>query len=245
MNKLLSEILKVNTGIAPASVAHGNIAVSRLFPLGDKQRKALFAVTISSANLNNAQRIDMGIVDDTVALPAVTTNLATRYAAGDTLAYEDINPPAATRCTAMSVDLAGVPADGAITINGTVFPYAAVPATALEWSNRATLITAINAAGLGLTAAAGAGVVVTIISTIAGDKTITFTETVTAIAATDIIITQMVAYMEVDASQLNAGATGVYGVVDYRAGAGAIVVSGALIRGHGRYTPEQAVAVPA
>lgn len=244
MNKLLSEILKVNIGIVPAAVAHGNIAVSRLFPLGRKQRKALFAVTISSANLNNAQRIDLGIVDDTVVLPAATTNLAARYAAGDTLAYEDINPPA-TRCTAMSVDLAGVPADGAITINGTVFPFAAVPATALEWSNRATLITAINAAGLGLTAAAGAAAVMTIISTIAGEKTITFTETVTAIAATDIIVTQIVAYMEVDASQLNPGATGVYGVVDYRAGAGAIVVSGALIRGHGRYTPEQAVAVPA
>jgi len=241
MNKRLSEVLDVDMGIAPVSTAHSNIAISRMVPLGPGERKVMFPVTVISADLNNAQVIDIGIVDDTVAAIAATGDLATSEAAGDNLVYSRLTAIAGLGVDSMSVDVTAA-ADGVITINGTVFPYDAAPATDLEWSNAATLVTAINGSGLGLTASA-AGEVVTIISTVAGDQVIRFTTTVAAVAATDILILQFKAVMEVDASQMDLenGAAGVFGVVDFIAGAGTIVVSAPAVRGAARYTPQHAI----
>jgi hypothetical protein len=72
---------------------------------------------------------------------------------------------------------------------------------------------------------------------------IRFTTTVAAVAATDILILQFKAVMEVDASQMDLenGAAGVFGVVDFIAGAGTIVVSAPAVRGAARYTPQHAI----
>lgn len=242
MNQRLSEALNVDMGIAPVSTDHSNIAISRMVPLGPGEGKVMFPVTVISADLNNAQVIDIGIVDDTIAAIAATGSLATADAADQTIVYRRLGAGiAALGVDSMSVDVTAA-ANGVITINGTVFPFAAIPATDLEWSNAATLVTAINGSGLGLTASA-AGAVVTITSTVAGDQVIRFTTTVAAVAAADILILQFKAVMEVDASQMDLenGATGVFGVVDFTAGAGTVVVSAPAIRGAARYTPQHAI----
>jgi len=245
MNKRLSEALKVDMGIAPVSRAHNGRVISRLIPLGPGQRKVMFPITVISADLNNAQVIDIGIVDDVVGAGAVaaTGNLATVAAAGNALVYRRLGAGiAALGVSSMSVDLTAS-ADGAVTINGTVFPYAAVPAAGTnEWNNAAALVLAVNASGLGLTASA-AGEVVTLISAVAGNREIRFTTTVAAVATTDILILQFTAVMEVDASQMDLenGATGVFAVVDFINGAGTIVVAAPAIRGASRYTPQHAI----
>ena len=244
MNKEVREHIKLDACfLGNALAAATAIAVSPTIPLGRKERKACFAVVVSSANLNNDANFDFGIVDDSIAAIAATTNLATANAAGDTLAYQRTGVGGLVAdCNSMAVDVTAA-ADGAITINGTVFPYAAVPATALEWSTDAELVAAINGAGLGLTATAEGANVVGIASTIPGETTITFAETVTAVIATDIIIRAFSVLMEVDASAMAAGATGIIAVVDYLAGTGAATVHGVVAKGNVRYTPEQAVAI--
>ncbi len=245
MNKRLSEVLNVDMGIAPISRAHSNIAVSGEIPLGPDQRKVMFPVTVISADLNNAQVIDIGIVDDTVVTPAATGNLATREAAGETLVYRRLGAGiAALGVVSMNVDVDGA-ADGVVTINGVNFPWNVAPTAGTnEWDDGTALIAAINAADLGITAAAGAGVDgVALTSTVIGGVEIRYSDTVTAVAATDILIYQFKAVMEVDASQMDIenGATGVYGVVDFTAGAGTIVVSAPAVRGASRYTPQHAI----
>ncbi len=198
MNRLLSEELKFDMAIIPQALAPNAMTISGEFPMAS-MRKALFQILITSADLQNGDVLDIGVVGDDVVAPAVSGNLATLALAENTLLYENL--AASARATAMSVDVTGA-ADGAITINGVEFAYAAVPATDLEWDDAAALAAAINAAGLGLTAVAGAGDVVTIQSAIPGDKTITLTETVTAIADAAILTLQAVAYLEVDATRM-------------------------------------------
>lgn len=198
MNRLLSEELKFDMGINPQILAPNAMAISGEFPM-TSMRKALFQVLITSADLQNGDVLDIGVVGDDVVAPAASGDLAVLALAEDTLLYENIT--ASVRATAMSVDLTGA-ADGAITLNDVEFPYAAVPATDYEWDDDAALVAAINAAGLGLTATAPGANVVTIESTIPGDKTITLTETVTAVGDADILTLQAIAYLEVDASRM-------------------------------------------
>jgi hypothetical protein len=237
--KLLSEVLKVDQAIVPQAVAPAAIAVSGLFPL-DMHRKALAVFNMVSTTMDGGDVLQIGIVDDTQVTPAASAALAALNVLGLTLAYELVT--ASTRVTALSIETAAS-GDGAIVVNGTTFTWLAVPVLATDWNTAAQLAAAITGAGLGLTAV-DVGTVVTIRSTIPGAVAITVTETVTAIIAADVLTLEAVAYLEVDASQCAAGATGIYIVFDNPvANTGTVTVAVDLLRGDPRYAPPaQAVA---
>jgi hypothetical protein len=150
---------------------------------------------------------------------------------------------ASLQVTVVTIDVAAA-ADGAITINGVVFPYDAAPTPGTgEWDDAAALAIEINTLLPNLLAT-DLGTVVTIISADAGAQTITVTETVTAVTAGDLLTLQAVAILEVDASALVPGATTIAVVVDNPvANTGTVTASVALVRGEHHYAPvAQAVA---
>ncbi len=246
MNKRLYESLQVDsvyraTAIAAAAAAP---AVTALIPLGEKHRKALISATILSTDLDNTGAFTVGVVDDTVALPAATGDLAARFAAGETLKYRVIAAGELTNgCTAMTISLAGAAAGDTVVLNGTTFTMAAVPATDFEFADRDGLVAAVNAAGIGITASAGAANIAQFVESELGGGPIVFTTNAVArITPALTLIWRYTVQMEVDISELSAGATGVYGVVDFTAGVGAVTVNGDCVRGASRYAPENAVA---
>ncbi len=239
--KLLGEILKIDQAIEPQDLAAAAMAISLFFPLG-RERKALVAIQFVSANLDNGDVLDIGIVDDSPVAPAASGDLAALVAAGDAgmLAYDQIVP--SVNVSVLSVDVAAA-ADGALTINGVVFPYNAAPTPGTgEWDDAAALAIEINTLLPDLVAA-DVGTVVTIQSAVPGEQTITLTSTVTAVIDSDIVTLQAVAYLEVDASQLVPGATTIAVVIDNTGTTGTITASATLVRGDARYAPvPQAVA---
>jgi len=242
MGKLLGEILKINQAIVPQALAPAAMAISRFFPVA-RERKTLVAVQFVSTDLNHADVFDIGIVDDSAVAPALTTELAALVAAADpgVMAYHQVM--ASVQASVLSVDVTGA-ADGAITINGVVFTWiAAVPVPADgTWVDAADLVLAIAALLPDLVATA-AGEVVTIISAIPGEQTITLTSTVTLVIDADIVTLEGVTYLEVDASQLVPGATTIAVVIDNVGTTGTITASATLVRGNARYVPvPQAVA---
>ena len=242
MSKLLQETLKADMAIIPQAIAPAAQAISRFFHLR-RERKALAIVQIMSADLQDTDVLDIGIVDESAVAPAASGDLAALVAAADpgVLAFQHVT--ASVLATVVTIDTTAS-ADGAITINGVVFPYDAAPVVGSgEWDNAAALVIEINTL-LPTLHATAAGAVVTIVSTDPGDQTITVTETVTQITVGDLLTTQAIAILEVDASQLVPGATTIAVVVDNPvANTGTITASVALIRGDGRYNPvPQAVA---
>jgi len=239
--KLLGEILKIDQAIEPQALAPAAMAISRFFPLG-RERKALVAVHFVSTNFDNADVFDIGIVDDSCVAPAASGDLANLVAAADpgVLAYHQIT--ASVQASVLSVDVAAA-ADGALTINGVVFPYNAAPTPGTgEWDDAAALAIEINTLLPDLVAA-DAGTVVTIQSAIPGEQTITLTSTVTAVIDSDIVTLQAVAYLEADATALVPGATTIAVVIDNTGTTGTITASATLVRGNARYAPvPQAVA---
>jgi len=242
MSKLLQEILKTDMAIIPQAIGPAAQAISLFYNL-HRERKALAVVQIMSPDLQDGDVLDIGIVDDSVVAPAASGDLAALVAAADpgVLAFQHV--AASVGATVVTIDTTAS-ADGAITINGVVFPYDAAPVPGTgEWDDAAALVIEINTL-LPMLHAVAAGAVVTIISTDPGDQTITVTETVTQITAPDLLTTQAIAILEVDASQLVPGATTIAVVVDNPvANTGTITTSVALLRGNARYEPvPQAVA---
>ena len=241
--KLLGEVLKIDNAAVPTTLAPAAQVVSRPYPLG-RERKALFVALIISANLRQGDVLDFGVVDDSIVAPAASGALAALVAAASpgVRAFQQIT--ASVNAAVLSIETAAS-ADGAITINGVVFTWAGagVPGTGV-WNTAAQLATEINTLLPGLFAAVLAGTVVTIISRVAGEETITTTNTVTAIIAADVLTLQAVAYLEVDASELTPGAANLVAVIDNPvANAGTVIAAGALVRGDARYAPvPQAVA---
>jgi len=235
MGKLLGEILKIDQAIEPQALAPAAMAISRFFPLG-RERKALVAVHFVSADLDNADVFDIGIVDDSCVAPAATTELAALVAAEDpgVLAYQQVE--ASVQASVLSVDVAAA-VDGALTINGVVFPYDGAPTPGTgEWDDANALAIEINTLLPDLVAAE-VGTVVTIESAVPGEETITLTSTVTAVIDADIVTLQGVAYLEVDASALVPGATTIAAVIDNVGTTGTITAAAALVRGNARYAP--------
>lgn len=242
MSKLLSEVLKADMAVVPQVIAPAAMAISRFFQM-NRERKALAIFQLLSADLQDGDILDIGIVDDSAVAPAASGDLAALVAAADpgVLAFQHVT--ASALMSVVSIDTTAS-ADGAITINGVVFPYDAAPVVGSgEWDNAAALVIEINTLLPNLFAVA-VGAVVTIISLVPGEQTITVTETVTAIIAGDLLSLQAVAILEVDASQLVPGATTIAAVVDNPvANTGTITASVALVRGDSRYAPvPQAVA---
>jgi len=242
MGKLLGEILKIDQAVVPQALAPAAQGVSRPFPLA-RERKALFEVQLVAANFQDGDILDIGIVDDSIVAPAASGALAALVAAGSPAVMAFQNITASVQATVVSIETAAS-ADGAITINGVVFTWAGVgvPGTGV-WNTAAQLAVEINTL-LPTLLAADVGTVVTIQSAVAGEQTITVTETVTAIIAADLLTLQAVAYLEVDASQLTPGAGNILVVVDNPvANTGTVTASSALVRGNARYAPvPQAVA---
>ena len=243
MGKLLGEVLKIDQAVVPQALAPAAQAVSRPFPVA-RERKALFVIQLVATTLIDGDILDIGIVDDSIVAPAASGALAALVAAGSPAVMAFQNITASVQASVLSIETAAS-ADGAITINGVVFTWAGagVPGTGV-WNTAAQLATEINTLLPTLFAAVLAGTVVTIESLIAGEQTITVTETVTAIIPADILTLEAVAYLEVDASQLTPGAGNVLVVVDNPvANTGTATASAALVRGNARYAPvPQAVA---
>jgi len=241
--KLLGEILKVDNIVVPQALAPGAQGVSRPYPVG-RERKALFVLSLVATTLIDGDILDFGIVDDSIVAPAASGALAALVAAGSPAVMAFQNVTASVQASVLSIETAAS-ADGAITINGVVFTWAGVgvPGTGV-WNTAAELAAEINTLLPTLFAAVLAGTVVTIISAIAGEQTITVTCTVTAIIPADILTLEAVAYLEVDMSALTPGAANLVAVIDnIAANTGTATVSIALLRGNARYVPvPQAVA---
>ena len=241
--KLLGEILKVDNIVVPQALAPGAQGVSRPHPVG-RERKALFVLSLVATTLIDGDILDFGIVDDSIVAPAASGALAALVAAGSPAVMAFQNVTASVQASVLSIETA-VAADGAITINGVVFTWAGagVPGTGV-WNTAAELAAEINTLLPTLFAAVLAGTVVTIISAIAGEQTITVTCTVTAIIPADILTLEAVAYLEVDMSALTPGAANLVAVIDNPvANTGTVTASVALVRGNARYVPvPQAVA---
>lgn len=242
MGKLLGEILKVDNIVVPQALAPAAQAISRAYPVG-RERKALFVLSLVATTLIDGDVLDFGIVDDSIVAPAASGALAALVAAASPAVLAFQNVTASVRVSVLSIETAAS-ADGAITINGVVFTWAgaAVPGTGV-WNTAAELAIEINTLLPDLLAA-DVGTVVTIQSAIAGEQTITVTETVAAIIPADILTLEAVAYLEVDMSVLNPGAANLVAVIDNPvANTGTATVSIALTRGNARYVPvPQAVA---
>jgi len=239
--KLLGESLKIDQAVVPQALAPAAMAISRFFPMA-RERKALVAVQFVSPDLDRADIFDIGIVDDSAVAPAATTDLAALVAAADpgVRGYHQVVP--GVQASVLSVELAAA-GDGALTINGVVFPYDGAPTPGTgEWDDAAALVIEINTLLPNLLAAA-VGTVVTIRSAVAGEQTITLTSTVTAVIDADVVTLEGVAYLEVDASELVPGATTIAVVIDNTGTTGTITASATLVRGDARYVPvPQAVA---
>ncbi|HUV64421.1 MAG TPA: hypothetical protein VMW24_11025 [Sedimentisphaerales bacterium] len=240
--KLLGEILKVDNIVVPQALAPGAQGVSRPHPVG-RERKALFVLSLVATTLIDGDILDFGIVDDSIVAPAASGALAALVAAGSPAVMAFQNVTASVQASVLSIETAAA-ADGAITINGVVFTWAGagVPGTGV-WNTAAELAIEINTLLPNLLAA-DVGTVVTIRSLVAGEQTITVTETVTAIIPADILTLEAVAYLEVDMTALTPGAANLVAVIDNVAGnTGTATVSVALLRGNARYAPvPQAVA---
>ncbi len=123
-----------------------------------------------------------------------------------------------------------------ITINGVVFPFAAVPALPGEWLNAAGLAAQINALLPALNAGA-VGAVVTVQAADPGEQTITLAA-IAGFLVTEVLILQAQTLMEVDVSELVPGATTVVAVVDNLAGnTDNAEVAVSLTRAHSYYAP--------
>ncbi len=252
MNKRVKETVQVDSVLRTEAIAAAaaNPAVTPLVPLGEKHRKALFNVTIISDNddIDNSATFQIGIVDDTVALPALTGELAALALAGDTIKYQDVavGDLIAGGVHSMQLDVGGATdaQPDTVTLNGVVFTCAGVPATAFEWDDRDDLLAAVNAANIGITATAGgAGEIILNASEVGG--TITYaTNAIARIANADTLLLQFSFEMEADASEMATGATGVYAVVDFPAGTGTdLEVFCDCVRGGSRYAPEGSAAI--
>lgn len=243
MGKLLGEILKVDNIVVPQTLAPAAQGVSRPYPVG-RERKALFVLSLVSTTFIETDVLDFGIVDDSIVAPAASGALAALVAAASPAVMAFQNVTASVQASVLSIETAAA-GDGAITINGVVFTWAGagVPGTGV-WNTAAQLAVEINTLLPTLFAAVLAGTVVTIISAVAGEATITTTNTVTAIIAADVLMLEAVAYLEVDMAALTPGAANLVAVIDNPvANTGTVIASVALVRGNARYAPvPQAVA---
>ena len=227
MNHLLSEGLKVDNAIGPASLNGAN--TGRYFRLDD-WRKGLFVVEIGAMAAGATSALQVMEAQDAVPTNAqAITNLT------DTITANVHVAEATITCAAIAV------ADE-ITINGVTFTAAAAadyPNNVFDQSGNndadaASLAAAINhAAGVpGITATAN-GAVVTLTVTEPGDLYITVAN---AAVTMTVATVRAVAYLEVDASMLDTADD--YTHVALRVTNSAAMVTGAtLLRGSGRYNP--------
>lgn len=234
MNSLLSERLKLDVALGPASLSGAN--TGQYFRL-DGYRKGLFVVTIGAmvAAATSALQVMQATGADGGGPAKAVDNLTATITAN-------------THVAVATLTLNNVQVGDTVTINGLTYTAAAVA----DLPNRvfsqggtddvdaASLAAAINHATAGVPGvlAEANAAVVTLTAIEPGDRDIT----VTAGAATITPATvRAVAYLEVDASMLDVDDDFTH--VGLKVTNSAAMITGAvLVRGFGRYTPVQYVA---
>lgn len=235
MNKLLSEVVKIDTALTSANL---NGAGTGAYFKMDKYRKALFVVEVGAMAAAATSVAQVMQAQDAAATGAkvVTNNAATITA--------NVNVAAALLTSAV-VHVAG----DVYTVNGLTFTAAAadVPGTrtyaigADATASTANLAAKINDSVIGVPgvlASAAVGVL-TLTAIEPGDVAITLTA-----GAGDVGVpstARAVAYVECDASFLD-NANDFTHVAIRVTNSAAIQTGGVLLRGDGRYSPTQYVA---
>ena len=236
MSKLLSEALKIDIGLTASNLnGAGTGAYYRL----DRERKALFVVEIGAMAAAATSVIQVMQATDAAAGGAkvITNNAATITA--------NTNVSAALLTSAL-VHVAG----DTYTVNGLTYTAAAadVGVTSRTYAigadataSTANLAAKINSAIVGVpgvlaTAAVGA---LTLTADEPGDVAITLSASAGAVGVPSTL--RAVAYVECDASFLD-DANGFDHVAVRITNSAAMQTGSILLRGNGRYTPEQYVA---
>lgn len=230
-HKLISEDIKLDIALVPQSL---NGAGTGPYYKLDKYRKALFAVELGAMAAGATSAIQVMQAQDAAGTgaKAITNNAATITAN--------------TKVSAATITCTSVVATDAVVINGLTYTAAAaadLPKRVFavgqdDTECAASLAAAINhsTAGVpGVTATSSLGVV-----TLVADDETTITMS-TEDATMTLATTRALGFVECDASFLD-DANG-FGYVAVRVtNSAAMQTSALLIRGHGRYSPVQAVA---
>lgn len=230
--RLLSERLKIDTALIPTAALNGALT-GPYYDMG-YWGKALFVVEVgamAAAATCAIQLMQAKDVDGTgsKALTGLTATIK---------ANENVSVATLT--------LASVAVGDKVTINGVTFTAAAADLENRKFdqsgdnaADAASLAAAINhAAGVPGVSATSSNAVVTLQSTKPGEVTITITDPAATITPATV---RAVGFVEVDASQLDANDGFAYVALRLTTSA-ALPVAATLLRGHGRYTPRQAVA---
>lgn len=236
MNKLLSEILKVDVGLSPQEIAATDDTDSNYFSM-QNYRQALFVVKGTFATTDGL--LEGEEVELTVDEATDTAGTAAQHL------IEDIIVEGAVNATVVEVNLTAVNAnDDEVTVNGVTFVRAAAGFDAtlrpLNWENAADLVLAVNNHFDDIVASAAVNIV-TFRAVNPGETVITVEEDINN-AGSYVGTLEFIAYVNVDASELSAGFTSIAINVENGSAANDGDFDVTVIRGNGRYVPEQAVA---
>jgi hypothetical protein len=226
--KPLYKRAKVDMGLVPQALNNTN-KTGRYFRM-DMFRKAMFWLLGGAMAATKTTKIEILQATDSDGTGAKAVTDA------------DATITANTAVTSASLTVATVLATEAVTVNGVVFTAAAAEdlpnhvftVGANDTACAASLVKAINAAGLGITATSALGAV----TLVAEDGvTITIEDAAATITAATV---EAQGYVEVDVSSLDIAGGFEYLAAKVTTTANS-VVSVTLVRGDGRFEPEQAV----
>jgi hypothetical protein len=239
--KRLSKWVKFDVGLTPQSL-NGN-ATGRYYSMS-LFRSLLVVLNAAAIAATKSAKVELLQATDSAGtgakgIPSTAGQLATASIAAN------------TKVTAATLTCAAVQVGDKVTVNGVVFTGAAaadlpnnvyLSNPADNTATAASLAAAINhAAGVPGVTATPAVAVVTLTATAAGDNTITIADAAATITPAT---TQAQAFVELDVSQLDL-ANGFEYVAAKVTTDAAIVVGTVMIRGDGRFEPDQYVAASA
>lgn len=247
MNKMLSEVLKVDTPLVQQLLSVAAIDTARCSL--SRYSKALFVINVGV--MLAAETVTAAAWEDgaAVAAQALSVGVAVPTAIALTITG-NTNVAEATLTTVTGAGGTHTAAD-TVVINGLTFTAILAAGVMADRTyahgatgeiSAANLLALLNdptwgIAPLGLTATiGGAGLIIILAATEPGEAVITVVSNVRNVART----VRAVAYLEVDNSYLSAGYTHVG--VRFTSSVATVPGSVILLRGAGRYTPEQLVA---
>lgn len=238
MNKLIREALKIDLALEPQEIAAAGDETTNYFGMAN-HRRALFVVQAVYG---------LAIGDILLEGEEVVLTLREATAAAGTAAQdlEDAEVAGGVHATQAVIGTEGHQAADDVTINGVVFERTGAgydaAARPLEWNSRDQLITAINGQFDNIVADDDGAHVVILDVVEPGTDTITLETDLTG-ADSYGGTTQFVALAEVKPGELSSGYTHVALQIENDSVAGDGDFAAVCLRGDGRYTPGQAVAV--
>ncbi|MBO8183767.1 MAG: hypothetical protein H0Z28_13425 [Archaeoglobus sp.] len=224
----LADRMKIDIGLVSQALNNSN-ATGRYYNMA-MYRKALFVLNGGAMAAGKTTKIELLQAKDADGTDAKA------------IANADATITANTAVTEATIDLSLVANTDVVTINGIDFTKAAATdASAREFADAAGLVTCVNHETYGVEGVTASvnGNIVTLKATDPGAVAITLDKTENAGTIT-LATTKAIAYVEVDASYLDIdnGFTHVAAKVTTTADT---VVSVVMLRGDGRFSPEQAV----